>query len=53
MPIKSCRKCGGPIPYKKSATGAAGTFVCETCQRGARITEEILRDKDEDREDEP
>ena len=53
MPVRSCRKCGAPIHYKQGIVGNAAPVICESCERGKRITEELLRDEDEDREDEP
>lgn len=53
MPIKPCRKCGAPIHFKVGVVGNAAPMICDACKRGAKITEELLKeDEDEDREDE-
>lgn len=52
MPVRPCRKCGAPIHYKAGIVGNAAPMVCDTCKRGAKITEELLRDENEDRKDE-
>ena len=49
MPVRSCRKCGAPIHYKRSAIAP---MICDACKRGIKITEELLRDENEDRKDE-
>ena len=53
MPVRSCRKCGAPIHYKIGIVGNAAPLVCDACKRGIKITEDLLRDEDEDRENEP